>query len=174
MEVQTPNPLPELRQGLASLPAYPLLEALIKNAKVNALDGIYDSSLSSHPNSALGVAELIDADGLHYILMRPTRIGDLNLDGQVTIADFLGLASHLNQPGGWQEGDMNGDGQVTIVDFLNLAANFRTSYSGEAFPIAPLDQQILNSFAESVPEPSSTMLSLLPLLSLLRRRRRHQ
>ena len=35
----------------------------------------------------------------------------------------------------WQEGDLNYDGQVTISDFIDLASNFNTSYSGDILPI---------------------------------------
>jgi hypothetical protein len=145
------------------------LWAQIQNAKSNPGDGIYDSGLAGHPNSALGIAFFQDPHGEATILIRPTRIGDLNLDGAVTISDFIDLASHFNGPGGWQEGDLNGDGSVTISDFIDLASNFNGTYAGEVFPISPQDQQALNAFAASVgasvPEP--TTLLLLPLASLL-------
>ncbi|HEV8291420.1 MAG TPA: hypothetical protein VGP94_05835, partial [Tepidisphaeraceae bacterium] len=66
------------------------LYAAIRNANVagapDPSDGIFDSGLAVHPNSKLGIARLTDAHGDPYILIRPTRIGDLNLDGQVTIS----------------------------------------------------------------------------------------
>ena len=115
------------------------------------------------------------------MLMRPTRIGDLNLDGTVTIADFIGLASHFNNAGPnvtWQEGDINYDGAVTIADFITLASNFNQSYTGEVFAIDPADQQLLSSFAASVgatsavPEPG--MLGLLGIAAALLPRRRRR
>src|SRR4029453_1339914 len=112
------------------------LWAQIQNTKTNPGDGIYDSGLSAHPNSALGIAFFQDPSGQATILIRPTRIGDLNLDGAVTISDFIDLASHFNGTGGWQEGDLNGDGTVSISDFIDLASNFNSTYAGDILPIS--------------------------------------
>src|SRR5207244_9070532 len=91
------------------------LYALIQRSQINPGDGIYDSGLSFHHDAALGLAQLFDAHGDAMILIRPTRIGDLNLDGQVTISDFIDLASNFGHTDAtWQEGDLNYDGQVTI------------------------------------------------------------
>ncbi len=148
----------------------------IKNSNApgatDRFDGIIDSGL--HPNSGVGVAIL---GGQIYI--RSTRIGDLNLDGNVSIADFIDLAVHFNQSGPgitWQEGDINYDGSVSIADFIDLAANFNANYAGQSFPISPDDQQILSSFAASigatsVPEPSMALLSLIGIAYSLRRRK---
>src|SRR5207237_9648260 len=110
-----------------------------------------------HATSRSGLGIVNDLNGEPTVLIRLTRIGDLNLDGVVSISDFIDLASHFNGPGTWQEGDLNYDGQVTIADFIDLASNFNTSYSGEVFPISAEDQQTLNAFAAahgvSVAEP---------------------
>jgi len=125
---------------------------------------------------AIGVATVADAHGDQAVTVRATKLGDLNLDGSVTIADFIDLAAHFNQPGMWQEGDLNYDGTITIADFIDLAANFNQSYSGETWPISGEDQQLLSSFAASigaaVPEPGIMSLSLLATFGLLARRRR--
>ncbi|HEV8605217.1 MAG TPA: hypothetical protein VGQ99_07620 [Tepidisphaeraceae bacterium] len=147
------------------------LHDFIRQARLTPGDGIYDSGLASHPNSSLGLATT--ANG--YILLRPTRIGDLNLDGQVTISDFIDLSSNFNRTGvTWQEGDLNFDGSVTISDFIDLASNFGTAYNGQAFPISPADQQALDDFASThgipIPEPASFLI-FMPALVLLRRRR---
>ena len=124
-----------------------------------------------HTNSAIGVARILDASGEDHVLVRLTRIGDLNLDGAVTIADFIALAAHFNQDGTWQEGDVNYDGAVTIADFIALASNFNQSYSGQVLPIDPHDQLLLNEFAAAnVPEPLTHLL-LVPLALVARRRR---
>jgi hypothetical protein len=177
---------PTLAGAFRSLRAYPADLAAAKQnlwaAIVNANrpdapdphDGIYDSGLPAHPNSAIGIARLIDSSGNPYLLIRPTRIGDLNLDGTVSIADFIDLASHFNQSGTWQEGDVNYDGNITIADFIDLASQFNTSYSAA-------DTQLVASFAQSlgidpsiigsaVPEPAA--LSLLALPAVARRRRK--
>ena len=131
-------------------------------------DGIFDSGLVAHPNSRIGVAKLSDAHGDPYVLIRPTRIGDLNLDGTVTISDFIDLSSNFGASGPgvtWQEGDVNYDNAVTIGDFIDLSANFGASYAGDVTPISAEDQAILSAFAAAhVPEPSTLILFSVPLL----------
>jgi hypothetical protein len=152
------------------------LSNAIKNALTSAGDGIFDSGLAAHAGSKLGIARVADAHGDQNIFIRPTKIGDLNLDGQVTISDFIDLASHFNGVGTWQEGDLNYDGAITISDFIDLASNFNTSYSGEVFPISPADAQLLSDFAAAhgaaVPEPATMGLLVFAAALLPRRRRR--
>jgi hypothetical protein len=158
--------------GLSS--AKSALSALIRPSPG---DGIYDSSLASHPGSAIGIAAIND-----YVLIRPTRIGDLNLDGLVTISDFIDLSSNFGHANvTWQEGDLNGDGIVSIADFIDLASNFGRSYAGDLIPIADSDHQALDQFAAAhppaVPEPSLLLVALLgslPARRLCARRLAHQ
>jgi len=138
-------------------------------------DGIVDFGLPSHPSSKLGIGIVADAHGDKTLLIRPTRIGDLNLDGIVSIADFIELASHFNSPGTWQEGDLNGDHLVTIGDFIDLSSNFGASYAGDVTPISPSDAAALSSFAAAhagAPVPEPALISLLAPALLLGRRRR--
>jgi hypothetical protein len=161
-------------------------KAALYNALVNAnaagaidpLDGITDSGL--HANSKIGLAQSGD-----HISIRSTRVGDLNLDGSVTISDFIDLASNFGSTGGvstWQEGDLNYDRNVTISDFIDLAANFGASYSGNVV-VSPGDVQTLASFASSVgvdpsiigsavPEPGTLSLLAIGAMGLMGRRRR--
>jgi len=163
-----PDALRYIQVFAADLPAAKsALSAAIANALTNPGDGIIDSGLTFHPNSAIGIAVISD-----HILIRPTRIGDLNLDGMVTISDFIDLASHFNSTGTWQEGDLNYDGAVTISDFIDLASNFNTSYSGDTWPISPEDHQILIAFeAANVPEPQIVGVLTGGWVFLARRRR---
>jgi autotransporter-associated beta strand protein len=135
----------------------------------NPLDGIVDSNL--HANSGIGIAKRSD-----HVLVRSTRIGDLNLDGTVTISDFIDLAAHFNQIGTatWEEGDLNYDRSVTIADFIDLAANFNSSYSGETWAISGEEQVLLNAFAAAhaaVSEPGAMGLVFISAGVLGRRRR---
>ena len=152
------------------------LNAAVANARTNAGDGIFDST--AHSASAIGVAQIADPHGDQHVEVRETKLGDLNLDGAVTISDFLDLASHFGTAGGWQEGDLNYDGTITISDFLDLASNFGTSYSGEIFPVNAEDQKTLASFAASiganVPEPGTMGLVAVGAFGLLGRRRRRE
>lgn len=110
------------------------------------------------------------------VLVRYTFIGDLNLDGAVTISDFIDLAAHFNTLGGatWQTGDVNYDGSVTIADFIDLSSNFGQSLSGIATPISQQDRETLASFAAAngvVPEP--VVLGFIPATLLLMLGRRY-
>jgi autotransporter-associated beta strand protein len=156
------------------------LYGAIRNANAagaaDPLDGIIDSGL--HAGAGIGIAAIGD-----HILIRPTKKGDLNLDGQVTISDFIDLASNFNASGKtWQEGDLNYDGSVTISDFIDLASNFNSSYAGTVGAISASDQLTLASFASSigadpsiigsaVPEPAALSLLAVGALGLMRRRR---
>jgi autotransporter-associated beta strand protein len=147
------------------------------NALVNAnrpcapdpLDGITDSGL--HAGAKIGLALMGD-----HVTIRPTRVGDLDLDGQVTISDFIDLASNFNTFGNatWQEGDLNYDHNVTISDFIDLASNFNSSYSGETWPISDEDAAALADFAAAhgvaIPEPGSFVGMLITAGALGRRR----
>src|SRR5205085_10642675 len=125
------------------------LWAAIKYGTLHGGDGIYDSGKPFHPGSAVGLAEIADAHGDQHIEIRLARIGDLNLDGTVSISDFIDLAAHFNSSDPsitWQEGDLNYDGSVTISDFIDLAANFNSSYAGapDVHPGLASDYQMLS------------------------------
>jgi hypothetical protein len=179
LDLDTPGGAGQFRSVRVYSPDLDLAKAALYAAIVNGNatgDGVVDSGLPSHPNSRLGIAIVPDGHGDKTLLMRPTRVGDLNLDGTVSIGDFIDLASHFNSPGTWQEGDLNGDFMVTIGDFIDLASNFNTNYAGGAIPISSADAAMLADFAAAngggpVPEPAMMSL-LMPALMLGRRRRR--
>ena len=84
------------------------------------------------------------------VLVRPTVIGDLNLDGTVSISDFIDLASHFGASGAtWADGDVNYDQNVTISDFIDLAANFGATFSGQTLPISQSDAITLGDSART-------------------------
>jgi len=148
-----------------------------KAGAVDTLDGIIDSG--KHSGAAIGIATSGD-----HVTIRPTRLGDLNLDGAVTISDFIDLASNFNAVGKtWQEGDLNYDGSVTISDFIDLASNFNATYAGAGSAVSADDVQTLASFASSigvdpsiigsaVPEPGTMSLLAVGAIGLMGRRRR--
>lgn len=62
---------------------------------------------------------------IEYVRAGFYKSGDVNLDGQVTIADFMIVMSNFGQTGqDWSSGDFNGDGAVTISDVIDLFSNF--------------------------------------------------
>ncbi len=123
------------------------LWSAVTHAVANPEDGIYDSALAAHPGSAVAVGKLTDDHGDQYILVRATRNGDLNMDGSVTISDFIDLAS-----------------------------NFNTSYSGASWPVSAQDSAMLWQFASSagttVPEPGAAVGVMVFAHAMTRRRRR--
>jgi hypothetical protein len=157
------------------------LSAAIRNANApgapSPTDGIIDSGL--HGSSGIGIMKRTD-----HVFIRPTRIGDLNLDGTVTIADFIDLAANFNGVNKtWQEGDLNNDAAVTIADFINLAANFNSTYAGGLAGMGEEDRMLLANFASSigvdssvigsaVPEPATLSLLAVGAMGLMSRRRR--
>jgi hypothetical protein len=152
------------------------LAAAINYGKIHPGEGIFDAGMALHPGSAIGIAVATDRFGNSPLLIRTTRVGDLNLDGCVTISDFIDLASHFNSSGFWDQGDMNGDGIISISDFIDLASNFNSCFDGTELSATPAEQQMLAAFAAEhgvsvVPEPGS-FSALLGAASLLRRRRR--
>src|SRR5205085_4790244 len=124
------------------------LYSAITNAIANPGDGLFDSGMAAHPGSRLAVINSVDLHGGQHLLVRPAAIGDVNLDGSVSIADFITLASNFGASGiAWGEGDLNYDGTVTIADFIDLASAFGSTYTGEVFPISPEDSAQLAEFA---------------------------
>ena len=83
-------------------------------------------------------------------------MGDADLDGAVTGADYVIWRKHLNSSGGWRDGDFSGNGTVDMADYAIWRANFGVASPGN---VAGL---LTNT---SVPEPHT--FTLLALASLV-------
>ena len=123
--------------------------------------GIWSGPTDS--NHTLGYAD--SADGILHnlpantILVKYTRLGDVNLDGVVGFADLLSLAQHYGQGNAtWDEGDLNYDGVVNFSDLLALAQNYGATASNAA-----------QVSVGAVPEPC--LIAALALAGALWRRR---
>jgi hypothetical protein len=154
------------------------LYGAITNAQTNPGDGLFDSGMAAHPGSRLAVIKRPDLHNDLNLQLRLATTGDLNLDGSVTISDFIDLAASFGTTGAnWANGDLNYDGEVSISDFIDLSANFGATYTGEVFPISPEDSAKLAEFAAahgvSVPEPGLIGLAAAGILVLSRRRPRN-
>jgi hypothetical protein len=126
-----------------------------------SISGIFDTIAGIDAGGGFSFATIYHPDHIDVIAALP---GDLNLDQQVSIADFLGLAGHFGQSDvGWGEGDLNGDGNVSIADFLSLAGSFGRVYEPA--------MGALSASTSAVPEPSALLLSVLALWLVPRRRR---
>lgn len=96
-------------EGLAFLPEPSSLDC--------DLSGATDADDLHCANDADITLELLDELGL--------VLGDVDGQDGVTIADFLVLANHYQQPSGkYTDGDIDDSGFVDFADFLVLAANF--------------------------------------------------
>src|SRR6185436_12572534 len=92
-----------------------------------SLGGIFDSIRGIDAGNGFSFATVYFPDHIDVI---PALIGDLNLDRQVSIGDFIDLSSHFNMlDATWRDGDLNGDGIVSIADFIDLAAHFGQTYT---------------------------------------------
>lgn len=100
----------------------------------------------------LNADEMLNQDDRLFWLrnVAETQFGDLNLDGRVSLVDFLVLSRGFGQRGNWADGDSDGDGIVDFSDYLTLAANF----------------------GQAVPEPSTLSLLLPVTLCMFAMRRR--
>jgi len=75
--------------------------------------------------------------GAHTASDSPNADWGFESGWQVSIADFIILASHFNQLSPRGGGGCEYDRSVTIADFIDLAANFNSTYAGEVFPDQP-------------------------------------
>lgn len=63
------------------------------------------------------------------VLIRPTRVGDANLNGTTDLTDYNKLAINYNHTGtDWAQGDFDYDGTTGLADYNLLAANFNDSF----------------------------------------------
>ena len=96
--------------------------------------------------------------------LKYTYFGDANFDGQFNSTDFVAVfvaakyEDEVPMNAGWSEGDWNGDGDFDSSDFV-------TAFVGAGFEVGPRPAP-----AQTVPEPSSSLLLLLGILAIRRRR----
>jgi len=119
-------------------------DSTVASLRLSISRGKITSSLLSNPNLTLGMSS---TDTL--ITIKAALIGDLNLDGSVTIADFTTLAANFNSTAAtWESGDLNYDDMVSIADFIDLAAHFNQSLFPAA-PMAAASQQQVKPISDS-------------------------
>jgi len=119
-------------------------------------DGIIDYG---RPSSTIGLVRV--GEGIY---IRPTHVGDFNLDGLVTIADFIDLAAanfNTVQPITPPDPSLNPDQNVTISDFIDLAANFNSSSNLTLNANSTLNLNASSGFEPCVPNPDGQPIQLV-------------
>ena len=112
---------------------------------------VYDSAVTQEEIATLAGVELAPA-------CDPNTGGDIDGNGAVEFADFLVLSTNFGQDvDGHAQGDLDCNGAVEFADFLVMSSTFGQTVGTQA-----------------VPEPSAAVLlaTLLPLLTVFRRRYR--
>jgi hypothetical protein len=99
------------------------------------------------------------------IAFEPDTIGDFNMDGVVTMQDFLVMAENFNSTFdigevSFSKGDHNIDGKVNLDDFLGFREVFNAPAGASA--------------ASAVPEPCSLLMVLVGSIALLSGRTRRR
>jgi hypothetical protein len=123
---------------------------------------------AASPGFTLGY---VDNAALGSMLIKYTYLGDTNLDGKVDVTDLGNLASNYGAGSGaiWVQGDTNYDGKVDVTDLGNLASTYGASLG----PPLGADSVAVPAVAvAAVPEPASTGLFLIGIVTAAASRRR--
>lgn len=116
-----------------------LVEAAVTSgANSGAWDGsgiISSAALASGYNSSLGVATFGTLGLASYagvaaeagdVLVKYVSVGDLNMDGVVTLAEANAVQANLGLAGGWAQGAASYSGTVQLIDAAGAIANIGT------------------------------------------------
>jgi hypothetical protein len=145
---------------------------LVKNVPNGLGQGVYWWYAEARPSSGLSVWQngrygLFDQSGdllsaaeafLEPVIVEP-QLGDYNGDGLVNAADYIVWRNTFDQTGRTLAADGDGDGRVDQDDY-DIWKN--------AYNNGPAEDE---GGAESIPEPTSLLLTLLAATSVYRRRR---
>lgn len=129
------------------------------------------------PNLASSLAGQLGGEtyGGGSVLVKYTFLGDADLDGAVGPNDLSILLNNYNGGGDWTKADFNYDGSVGFADLGLLLNNYNNSGLSAA-----LDPQAIGLLAAHgftldipvvVPEPTSLLWLLCPIIGLRRMRR---
>lgn len=142
----------------------------LDDADIDALAAAINTGAGDGKFDVNGDAAVNAADHLSWVKdLKNTWVGDANLDGEFSSADFVAVFTsgkfETGQAAGWAEGDWNGDGVFGSGDFV-------AAFTDGGFELGPRPDA--GGGVSAVPEPSSwtMMLGLLLLATRYGRRRR--
>lgn len=164
------------------------VEAWVKSARNNVIawkgPGIGSTAAHDDPSGkmVLGVAPNRNGSGgaiydlwggldvdENSILVKYTRAGDLNLDGSISIADYLRIDRAMTSgASGYWNGDVTYDGTIDASDFFLMDMNYLDQF---ASPLAGGAAAEAAPGVGAVPEPGAMAVLALGAMGLLRRRR---
>jgi hypothetical protein len=133
------------------------IDELTEAIATGSTDSKYDVNGDGSVNASDRIAWVVD--------LKRTWIGDANLDGEFSSADFVTVFTAGNYetgaPSGWDEGDWNGDGIFSSADFV-------AAFTDGGYELGP------RAAVSAVPEPGSLNLLLLGCLAVARRLRQRR
>ncbi len=137
---------------------------VIRNTDLDVTTGV--------PNSAYTIfgAQAVSRDD---VLVKYTYIGDANLDGIVSFADYVGMDnafSGLIPNLGWATGDVNYDGAINFDDYSAVDQAFffqGARLGGEPIALGGSFESAAALDSLAVPEPQSLAMALLVMLMIV-------
>jgi hypothetical protein len=116
------------------------------------------------------------------VLMKYTFVGDADLSGTITSADYVLIDNGFNSQSGpnalsgWRNGDFNYDGVINGDDYTLIDNAYNTqgsvSFAGDSAGPTEMIASDTDQVAIAVPEPGAVTLLVLMSGGLLKRRRR--
>ncbi len=121
----------------------------------------YPAIIAPVDNHQLHLADFegqpVTSDGVYnQILLKYTCLGDANLDGQVTPADFVNIVANMGRTGSYLDGDVNLDGIIDAADFGLVSAHLGAG-------MYPAASEAMSASVAVAPEP----LALAPAMASL-------
>ncbi len=174
VELLTLDGLPVVGRNVA-LDIEPSSKIRIEQSKKTDINGKTQIAFTVGDPGVKVVKAVVDnltlGDGLAFLFTGQLQLGDVDLDGEVTIFDLVFTASQFGEKGPNLAGDVNQDGQVDIFDLSLVAVDLMRNHQPEiAAPvqIANLaDQKWLSTLNLSVFEKKRIRLAIQELHHLL-------
>ncbi|MGA2499329.1 MAG: pre-peptidase C-terminal domain-containing protein, partial [Tepidisphaeraceae bacterium] len=93
------------------------------------------------------------------VIIKYALLGDTDLDGRVTQADYLNVLANQGNAGQWITGDLNGDGMVTPDDLAVVSANLGAGSAATAGPAllaqTPASAMVSPAARRATPQPAA-------------------